>query len=36
MGLKENATHLKIQWPDGSFTTEPFKGSVVTINYSMN
>ena len=35
MGLKEDATHIKIQWPDGSFTTEPLNGSVVTVNYSI-
>ncbi|MDP6340088.1 MAG: FG-GAP-like repeat-containing protein [Candidatus Marinimicrobia bacterium] len=34
LGKKGNETHIKIQWPNGSFTTEPLQGNSVTLNYS--
>ena len=34
MGIKKNVTHIKIQWPDGSRATEPFKGNNLTVTFS--
>jgi len=33
LGLKSEADYLKIQWPDGSKTTEPLKGNKLTITF---
>ncbi|MBT4068539.1 MAG: hypothetical protein HOE77_07555, partial [Candidatus Marinimicrobia bacterium] len=36
MGLKSEADHLKIQWPDGSKTTEPLNGNKLTVTFTEN
>ncbi|MBT7194995.1 MAG: hypothetical protein HN915_06265, partial [Candidatus Marinimicrobia bacterium] len=36
MGLKSDTDHLKIQWPDGSKTSEPIKGYKLTVTYNDN
>ncbi len=33
MGIEGEATHIKVQWPDGSKATEPLKGNSVTLSY---
>ena len=34
--IKGNATHLNIQWPDGSKTTESIQGKKLTVTYNDN
>ena len=36
LGIKGDATHLNIQWPDGSKTTESIQGKKLTVTYNDN
>ena len=34
MGYNKPVSEVKVQWPDGTKSTEPFKNEKVIINYS--
>ena len=36
LGIKGEASDLKIQWPDGSKTTEPLNGNKLTVTFTEN
>jgi hypothetical protein len=36
LGIKGDAAHLNIQWPDGSKTTESIQGKKLTVTYNNN
>jgi hypothetical protein len=36
LGIKGDAAHLNIQWPDGSKTTESIQGKKLTVTYNDN
>ncbi len=36
LGIKSEAAYLKIQWPDGTKTSEPLKGNKLTVTFTEN